>query len=350
MRNVARIKLGYYPLTEDEALHLRRVLAFPAESASVVDPCVGTGRALNLITQEANVEKHGVELDRNRAEAAQAGGIKMIYGNLFNTTGRVESFSLLYLNPPYDSEIATMNNRRMEYLFLDHTAHWLVEGGILVMVVPQKRVEPCISILASDFTNLEVLRLTNPESERFDQVAVIGVRKNVRGKSYEANRHELQKKLYSPQMPELRNANLQYVVPPSKPAMLVYRGLPLDEIEDAIPGSPVWKQIEGFLLPRNEQAAGQPITPLHAGHVALLCTAGLLNGVFGKEEERHIARWTSVKTETTYTVEEEKYTETHKREVFSNELALIYQDGRTLILRDKKTEEKEGEAPVAQAA
>jgi hypothetical protein len=42
------------------------------------------------------------------------------------------------------------------------------------MVVPQKLVEPCVSIPASDFTNLEALSLTGPESERFDQVAVIG--------------------------------------------------------------------------------------------------------------------------------------------------------------------------------
>ena len=349
MRNAARIKLGYYPLPDAEAEHLRRLLVFPEENASVIDPCVGTGRALHLITESGNVERHGVELDANRAEAAQASGIQTIYGNLFNTSCKVESFSLMYLNPPYDSEIATLNNKRMEYLFLDYTSHWLVEGGILVMVVPQKRVEPCVSILARDFSNLEVLRLTDPESERFDQVVVIGVRKTIRGKSYEANRVEFQRKLYHPGIPELRSSSLQYLVPPSKAATLVYRGLPLDEIEDAIPASSVWKQIEGFLLPRNEQAAGQTITPLHAGHVALLCTAGLLNGVFGSDTERHIARWTSVKTETTYTVEEEKYTETHKREVIANELALIYQDGRTLILRDKKAEKKD-QAPVEEVA
>jgi hypothetical protein len=43
-------------------------------------------------------------------------------------------------------------------------------------------------------------------------------------------------------------------------------------------------------------AGGRPITLLHAGHVGLLCTAGLLNGVFGHGEERHIARWRSVKS------------------------------------------------------
>ena len=352
MRNVARLKLGYYPVPEAEAHNLRRLLVFPDETASVVDPCAGTGFALNLITQGADVDKQGIELDASRAEAAQASGIRTIYGNLFNTIGKVETFSLLYLNPPYDSEISTLNNRRMEYLFLDYTAHWLIEGGVLIMVIPQKRVEPCVSILAHDFADLQVFRLTDTESERFDQVAVIGIRKAMRGKFYEANRSELLRKLYHPQMPTLQEASTQYRyrVPPCESTALVYRGLPLDEIEDVVAASPVWKQVESFLLPRNEQAVGKPITPLHPGHVGLLCTAGLVNGVFAQGRERHIARWTSVKTETVYVVEEEKYTETHKREVFSNELALIYEDGRTQILREKKAEKKKEAEPTAEAA
>lgn len=106
MRPIAKLKLGYYPLPEGEAEHLRKILTFPEKSASVVDPCVGTGQALHLITQGANVEKHGIELDASRAEAAQTSGIQTIYGNLFNTIGKVETFSLLYLNPPYDSRSA----------------------------------------------------------------------------------------------------------------------------------------------------------------------------------------------------------------------------------------------------
>jgi hypothetical protein len=51
-------------------------------------------------------------------------------------------------------------------------------------------------------------------------------------------------------------------------------------------------------------AIGWPITPLHAGHVGLLCTAGLLNGVFGQGGERHIARWRSVKHVTEFQEEE----------------------------------------------
>ncbi len=43
VRNVARIKLGYYPLPQEEGKRLRRLLDFSAGTVSVVDPCVGTG-------------------------------------------------------------------------------------------------------------------------------------------------------------------------------------------------------------------------------------------------------------------------------------------------------------------
>src|SRR6202035_1587116 len=122
-----------------------------------------------------------------------------------------------------------------------------------------------------------------------------------------------------------------------------YRGLPYDLLEDLLPQSGAWSQTIPFLMPHEEVATGRPITPLHAGHVGLLCTAGLLNGVFGQGDQRHIARWRSVKSVTVFEVKENGYTEVHKREQFTNELALVYEDGRTLVLRDKKREDEDAE-------
>jgi hypothetical protein len=201
-------------------------------------------------------------------------------------------------------------------------------------------------LLAANFVKLQVYRLSDPESERFNQVALVGVRKRVRGQEYEQNRYFLNKLIYRPDMPELKGSEITYPIPPTPSTSLVYRGLPHDMIEDTLSGSAAWKQAKGFLMPGEEVAGGHPITPLHAGHVGLLCTAGLLNGVFGEGKERHIARWRSVKTTTVFKVVEEKYTEIHKREQFSNELALVYEDGRTLVLGEKKRdgqEEKEEE-------
>ena len=62
MRNVARLKMGYYPLPEAEGVKLRSLLSF-AGSASVIDPCVGQGTALHLVTGDAQVRRYGVELD-----------------------------------------------------------------------------------------------------------------------------------------------------------------------------------------------------------------------------------------------------------------------------------------------
>jgi len=131
---------------------------------------------------------------------------------------------------------------------------------------------------------------------------------------------------------------------------LIYRGLPLDQLEDLAVRSSSWKKVEAFLLPKEEMAGGRPITPLHGGHVGLLCTAGLLNGVFGQGNERHIARWRTVKRITTFEVEEDGYKEVHKRERFSNELTLIYEDGRTLVLTEDKKEKEKKDAERILAA
>ena len=151
-------------------------------------------------------------------------------------------------------------------------------------------------------------------------------------------------------MPTLQGNEKSYRVPTSTSTQLVYRGLPLDQIEDLIVHSSAWKQVEALLLPTEEMAGGRPITPLHAGHVGLLCTAGLLNGVFGQGDERHIARWRSVKSVTVFEVKEKGYTEVHKREQFTNELALVYEDGRTLVLGDKKREDQDAERTFADGA
>ncbi|HET9101547.1 MAG TPA: DUF6094 domain-containing protein [Acidobacteriaceae bacterium] len=350
MRNVARIKLGYYPLPHEEGKRLRKLLNFPAGTASVVDPCVGTGAALHQLTEGANAEKHGVELDANRAAAAAASGITTIQGDLFNAIGKVETFSFLYLNPPYDSEIGSMDNRRMEFLFLEHTYRWLIEGGVLLMVVPQERLDSSIPLLAEHFADLQVFRLTDPESERFNQVALFGVRRRMRGQDYSRNRAALQEMVWRRDMPTLQGDETPCRVPASASTRLAYRGLPLDQIEDLIVHSSAWKQVEALLLPKEEMAGGRPITPLHAGHVGLLCTAGLLNGVFGQSDDRHIARWRSVKSVTVFEVEEKGYTEVHKREQFTNELALVYEDGRTLVLGDKKKEDDDAERTFAAGA
>ena len=357
MRNVARLKMGYYPLPEAEGVKLRSLLSFTGP-ASVIDPCVGKGTALHLVTNNADVRRHGVELDAERARIASANGIETIQGNAFDAIARPECFSLLYLNPPYDSEIGSIANRRMEAVFLEHTYRWLAMEGVLVLVIPFERLHDCSGLLSSHFARLSVFRMTDPDSVQYRQIAVLGLRRDVRGAAVENNKRQLLSDgLYGSfqGLPELQPDTCPpYSVPASAEAELTYRGLPYDLLEDVLPHSAAWKQAAPLLMPHQDVATGRPITPLHGGHVGLLCTAGLLNGVFGQGDDRHIARWRSVKHVTTF-VEQDGDTEIiHHRERWANELYLVYGDGRTLKLTEtpaKKEGETDGECtPAAWAA
>ena len=357
MRNAARLKMGYYPLPEAEGMKLRSLLSFVGP-ASAIDPCVGKGTALHLVTSDAQVRRYGVELDGERARIAGANGIETIQGNAFDAISRPEAFSLLYLNPPYDSEIGSIANRRMEAVFLEHTYRWLRMEGVLILVIPFERLQDCAGVLGSHFAQLNVLRMTDADSVQYRQIAVCGVRRDVRGAAVESNKRQLLNAgLYGSfhQLPELQpGACPSYSVPPSDEAELSYRGLPYDLLEDLLPRSGAWKQAAPLLMRHEDVATGRPITPLHGGHVGLLCTAGLLNGVFGQEDDRRIARWRSVKHVTTF-VEQDGDTEIiHHRERWANELYLVYADGRTLKLTEtpaKKEGETDGECtPAVRAA
>lgn len=131
----------------------------------------------------------------------------------------------------------------------------------------------------------------------------------------------------------------KYEVPSSQQIVLSHVGIPLDEVEDLLFKSAAYRQASRLLLPRQRDVRGRPLTPLHGRHVGLLCTAGMLNGVFGDGEDRHIAHWRSLKFTDHWEDEEENGTRIlHDRERFSHELTLVFVNGKTEILTHEKKE------------
>lgn len=195
-----------------------------------------------MVTSGALVRRYGIELDAEGARIAGASGIETIQGNTFDAIPKPESFSLLCLNPPYNSEIGSVANRRMEAVFLEHTYRWLLMGGVLVLVIPSERLHDCAGILSSHFTALNVFRMTDSESVQYRQIAILGVRHDVRGATLEKNKRQLQNiGLYGSfqKVPELEPGICQpYSVPGWGEALLTYRGLPYDLLEDLLPHSP----------------------------------------------------------------------------------------------------------------
>jgi tRNA1(Val) A37 N6-methylase TrmN6 len=341
MRLTGRERLGFYPLPVQEATRIRRFLAFPAVQCSALDPCVGNGVVFAEITSDKEVLRYGVELDTVRAEQARTKGIDTIHGNCFDVQCSVDSFSLIYLNPPYDFEISEEKSQRMEKVFLEHVYRWLKPHGVLVLVVPAKRIADCAVVLARHFREIRVYRLTEPESVRYNQVVVIGVRRTrqerdrlrdseiIRAQQWLDSRALKLEKL--PALP--LEPDHTYVVPSAGAVRMIHRGLPLDEIEDLLPKSSAYRQAAAVIFARQAEAAGRPLTPLHGGHVGLLCTAGMLNGIFGEGKSRHIAHWQSVKLVDKTEEEEDGKTIVREKERFSNELTLVFARGEIAILK-----------------
>ena len=146
----------------------------------LLDPCCGEGRAAAHLatTLGGPVNTWGVELSPKRAERA-ATVLDKVHNTAWQAT-RVskESVSLLWLNPPYDTDLDG-DSKRLEIEFLRTALPTLVHGGVLVYIVPQHLLgyRDVARLLSGHFENISVRRFPDGEYERFKQVVVLARRK-----------------------------------------------------------------------------------------------------------------------------------------------------------------------------
>jgi hypothetical protein len=214
------------------------------------------------------------------------------------------------------------------------------------MVVPYDRVYDCRSVLTPQYKDKAIYRLTEPEAVAYKQVVVFGIRRT-RQERERMNDHAVSQGNWKLNERTRCFEDIQaladapdrcYVIPPSPPARMDYRGLPLDQLEDLLAGSTAWRQARRVTHAPKPEFAGRPLTSLHQGHVALLCTSGMMNGCFGEGKDRHVAYWESVKVVDRREEEEGGTTVIHEKERFSQRLTLLYSDGRIALLSEKPSE------------
>ena len=281
MRIQGRLRLGYFPLPVSEARRIRAWLCCPVSAYSAIDPCIGDGAAVSEITQGTSARRYGVELDAYRAELVATVVDELIHGDCLEVHCPVESFGLLFLNPPYDWTTGGSRSERTERVFLAHTYRWLKVGGVLLLVVPAPHVRECGEILASQFKDTRVFRLTDPECVRYRQVVVLAKRRSRREGEQLRNNDIVARRAqfasvggnYERLTPLGDIPTPMYEIPDGGVVKLEYRSLPLDEIEDLLPRSSAYRQAARILFPEPATINGRPLTPLHSGHVALCAVA-----------------------------------------------------------------------------
>ena len=150
------------------------------DTLRILDPCCGAGDALaqfaDLLRDRGTVpvETCGVELHRDRAEQAAHRLDRALACDLFATSIANNAFGVLYLNPPYDWD---QEDKRVEHAFLTHCTRYLIDGGLLLFIVPKQRLTVSARYLSSHYRDIRCWAFPSPEREVFDQVVLVARRK-----------------------------------------------------------------------------------------------------------------------------------------------------------------------------
>ena len=166
MRLAAQYKAGYYPTPPRvvemiASLAQARSMGRGEHTLRILDPCCGAGDALAQLAAAierpdgARVETYGVELHTGRAHEAKERLDHALGTDLFQTSIANGAFGLLFLNPPYDFDSA-VDEKRTEQAFLRQTTRYLAVGGLLVFVVPLRRLAESERYLASHLSLIHI--------------------------------------------------------------------------------------------------------------------------------------------------------------------------------------------------
>ncbi len=292
MRLAAQAKGGFYP-TPDRVVNMIATLMRPpyghinSSKATIraLDPCCGAGDALGRLTdrlREAGntaIDTYGVELHKERAEEAAERLDHVLAADTFQTSIANGAFGLLFLNPPYDWE--NDDNKRVEHAFLTHCTRYLVDGGVLVFIVPRQRLAVSARFLSTHYTRVRCWAFPDPDREVFDQVVVMAIR---RPEPSPDGYTEAQIREWSEGEPDtLRLSQYPVFTPPVTAAGdILFTRRTVDPVDAAVEArrSGLWSnpQITDALWPANEDRT-RPLMPLRRGHMAMLVAAGFLDNL-----------------------------------------------------------------------
>lgn len=295
MRLAAQAKMGYYPTPEKITPIIAGYIKRRREGLiRILDPCAGGGGAIQFIGTHLEAETYGIEINAERGEMAKKALTKCLITDYQDTKISQGSFSLLWLNPPYDwaardSELET--SERYERTFLRDCIKYLRPKGVLVYLIPQRRLDGRIArMLSYRFEEISVFRFPEEEYKSFRQVAIFGVLKKKPEKDDETASYLKscgQNKTVAPFLPEIRQSPYEVPLSPSKAFLFRSREIDPEDLAEEIYRYGLFTQLKGVTTPLLLSEKIRPIMPLRHGHLAQILACGLMNGVIWDRERKN---------------------------------------------------------------
>lgn len=254
----------------------------------VLDPCAGTGEPLAALAGTLGAESFGIEINEERAEQCRARLDHVLATSAFTVRLANGGFSLLAMNPPYDFDD---DKRRLEHAFLTSLSRALAPGGVLIFLIPQKRLATSARYLAAHYAGFQAYRFPDPEYAPYQQMVLLATKKaqptvdlDVQARLEAWSRSDL------PPLPD-EPADAPVRVPALPRAEIVFAPLAFDQTLAAQEARRrgVWTQptFAEQLWPPEDHLV-RPLMPLRRGHLALLIAAGLLNNVVLRQGDRRV--------------------------------------------------------------
>ena len=254
---------------------------------------------------------------------------RTLASDLFATSIANGAFGLLLLNPPYDHD---SEDKRTEHAFLTHCTRYLAESGLLVFIVPRQRLAVSARYLSTHYGRMRCWAFPDPEREDFDQVVLMGYRKEDPVPDAAAESMVIEWSIGEPEPLRSRRDPYSYgeYTPATSPSGdVLFTTRTVDPVAAATEArrSGLWTNtdITDSLWPAGD-ARTRPLMPLRRGHIAMLVAAGFLNNLVLEGDGRRIL----VKGRTSKEmelVEDSPEKEVHREKLRTTVVALDLDDG-----------------------
>jgi tRNA1(Val) A37 N6-methylase TrmN6 len=341
MRLAGTAKLGFYPTPQRIVDHITARLSptTPDQTTTILDPCAGEGLALRDVANASpNAISYAIEPDRyryNELKSSFATPLNALNCTMEDSAISHQSFSILYLNPPYDYhydrelEDNPNNNKtiRKEIHFLRRTIQYLATDGLLIFIVPRHILSPNLAeFLSARFNNLDAYTFPEPELEMFDQIVITGNKKpKTEPQPATLELHDFDHTT-APTLnfPTTSAVKLFKTYKPNPEELAELITPKLNELHKPITHTPK----------RNIDTT--PPLPLHLGHLSLLLAAGKINGILGDGPDRHVVRGSVIKTistaESSHATENGTCNQTTHRDNYTVTIKTLELDGTITTL------------------
>jgi len=296
-RLASAVKKGYYPTPETVIPLIAKYLRISQESEDInniriLDPCCGEGKAITEFARHLNIPPtsvYGVELDQERFKEAKNLIPNCLFGDsITELNASLNSFSLLYENPPYDDEKIYDNEKvfedsismRTEFKFLQAHYKLLTPGGILIYIVPEHILSKpeFVKSIPVWFKNIRIFRFPPEEYKQFKQVVLFGIKKR---KVDQKEKENYIRQVNNP-LTLGDPCDIVYEIPEPKSKLNSFytQTLCFEQIKEIYNTPLVQDLIKQYLIPNIQEDSIKSLMPLRLGHMVLLLASGELDGLY----------------------------------------------------------------------